>query len=75
VIEVRFGATCPDPVHYVNMRAWMWSKVRDFLSHGAIDPDPRLATDLAGPAQKMDKQDRIRLESKEEMEKCGLDSR
>jgi hypothetical protein len=41
---------------------------------GAIDQDTRLATDLAGPAAKMDRQDRICLESKEEMEKRGLDS-
>jgi hypothetical protein len=74
VIEVRFGAACPDPVHYANMRAWMWSRVREFLQRGAIDKDQRLATDLAGPAVKMDKQDRIYLESKEEMEKRGLDS-
>ncbi len=74
VIEVRFGATCSDPVHYANKRAWMWSQVREFLQRGAIDKDPRLATDLAGPAVKMDKQDRICLESKEEMEKRGLDS-
>jgi len=74
VIEVRFGAACPDPVHYANMRAWMWSRVREFLLDGAIDKDPRLATDLAGPAVKRDKRDRICLESKEEMEKRGLDS-
>ena len=52
----------------------MWSQVREFLTRGAIDKDTRLATDLAGPAVKMDKQDRICLESKEEMEKRGLDS-
>ena len=74
VVEVRFGAACPDPRHYANMRAWMWSQVREFLTRGAIDKDTRLATDLAGPAVKMDKQDRICLESKEEMEKRGLDS-
>ena len=74
VIEVGFGAACPDSRHYANMRAWMWSKLRDFLMHGSIDRDPRLATDLAGPAVKVDRQDRICLESKEEMEKRGLDS-
>ena len=57
VVEVRFGATCPDPVHYANMRAWMWSR-------GAVDKDTRLATDLARPAAKMDGQDRICLEIK-----------
>jgi hypothetical protein len=74
ITEVRFGAACPDPVHYANMRAWMWSRVREYLLHGAIDQDSRLATDLAGPGVKMDRQDRICLESKEEMEKRGLDS-
>ncbi len=74
VVEVRFGASCPDPVHYSNMRAWMWSRVREFLTRGAIDQDTRLATDLAGPAVKMDRQDRICLESKEEMGNRGLDS-
>ena len=74
VTEVRFGATCSDPRHYANMRAWMWSQLKEFLLHGAIDQDTRLATDLAGPAVKMDKQDHICLESKEEMEKRGLDS-
>jgi hypothetical protein len=68
------GAACPDSVHYANMCAWMWSRVRELLLRGASDKDTRLATDLAGPAMKMDKQDRIWLESKEEMEKRGLDS-
>jgi hypothetical protein len=52
----------------------MWSEVREFLMRGAIDQDTRLAMDLAGPAVKMDRQDRICLESKEEMEKRGHDS-
>ena len=37
VMEVRFGAICPDPVHYANTRAWMWSRVREYLLDGAID--------------------------------------
>src|ERR1017187_7834033 len=59
VVEVRFGAICPDPVHFANMRAGMWSLVREVLQHGAIEKDPRLPTNLTGPAVKMDKQDRI----------------
>lgn len=72
-IEVQFGAESPDP-KLANMRAYMWSKLRDWLPKGAIDPLPRLETDLTGPGYKHDKQDRVVLESKEDMKKRGLDS-
>lgn len=75
VVEVSFGGECPDPRHYANMRVWMWSKMRDWLPKGAIDAkDARLETDLAGPGYHHDKRDRILLESKEDMQKRGLDS-
>lgn len=73
VVEVQFGAAAPD-AKYANMRAWMWSKCRGWLGHGAIDEDPRLETDLTGPGYHHDKQDRLVLESKEDMKKRGLDS-
>ena len=73
VVEVQFGAKPPD-FHYANHRAWMWSQMKDWLTHGAIDPDPRLETDLTGPGYHHDKQDRVVLESKEDMKKRGLDS-
>ena len=44
------------------------------MTTDAIDQATRLATDMAGPTVKMDKQDRICLESKEELEKRGLDA-
>lgn len=73
VIEVQFGAESPDP-KYANMRAFMWSKLKDWLPKGAIDKTPRLETDLTGPGYKHDKRDRVVLESKEDMKKRGLDS-
>lgn len=74
VIDVQFGGESPDP-KIANMRAYMWSKTRDWLSGGgAIDASPGLETDLTGPGYFHDKQDRLLLESKEQMKKRGLDS-
>lgn len=74
-MEIQFGGQCPDPKHYANMRSWMWSKMRDALAlRLAIDPDRELETDLTGPGIHHDKQDRIVLESKENMEKRGVAS-
>jgi hypothetical protein len=73
VVEVQFGAQAPDP-KFANMRAFMWGKMREWLRHGAVDPDARLETDLTGPGYHHDKSDRLVLESKEDMKKRGLDS-
>ena len=74
VVDVQFGGLSPDP-KYANMRAYMWAKLRDALRAGlAIDPSPALEIDLTGPGYFHDKQDRLLLESKEQMKKRGLDS-
>lgn len=75
-IEVQFGGACPDPKHYMNMRSWMWSKMRDALGSGlAIDKDKELETDLTGVGiGKPDKTDRIVLESKDSMKARGMAS-
>lgn len=74
-IEVSFGGTCPDPRHYSNMRAWMWSKMRDHLyTRLAIDKDRDLETDLSGPGISHNEKGQIKLESKEDMAKRGLAS-
>lgn len=74
VIDVQFGGESPDP-KIANMRAYMWSKMRDWLAAGgAIDNTSALETDLTGPGYFHDKQDRLLLESKEQMKKRDLDS-
>ncbi len=73
VIDVQFGGKSPDE-HYANMRAYMWAKMRDWLNRGAIDATPDLEVDLTGPGYGNDKQDRLLLESKEDMKRRGLDS-
>jgi len=74
--EIQFGAACPDPRHFANMRAWMWSRMRDALgSRLAIDKDRELEMDLTSVGLgRPDKTDRIILESKEDMRKRGLAS-
>ncbi len=73
VVDVQFGAVSPDP-KMANMRAFMWAKMRDWLRIGAIDATPALEMDLTGPGYFHDRQDRLLLESKEQMKKRGVDS-
>lgn len=73
IATVNFGAHSPDP-RYAYMRDYMWGKMKEWLRDGAIDPDPQLEADLAGPCLVSDKQHRVKLEDKELMKKRGLDS-
>lgn len=75
-IEVQFGGASPDPKHFGNMRAWMWSKMRDALGNRlAIPADKDLEMDLTAVGLgRTDNKDRIFLESKEDMKKRGMGS-
>jgi hypothetical protein len=73
VMEIQFGAESPDP-KLANMRAYMWSRTRDWLRLGAIDSLPELEVDLTGPGYHHDKRDRLVLESKDSMKARGLAS-
>jgi hypothetical protein len=74
VVEVSFGGAAPDTRHFANMRTYMWSQMRDWLPRGSIDGAERLETDLMGPWYHHNKSDQLQLESKEDMQKRGLDS-
>ncbi len=73
VIEVNFGADSPD-AHYANMRAYMWGKMKEWLLSGAIDGSPELEADLCGPGYTLNNKVQVRLESKDDMKKRGVDS-
>lgn len=73
VIEVNFGAHSPDEKCRF-YRDYMWQQMKEWLLTGAIDADPQLEVDLAGPGIRPDNQQRIWLEDKEHMKKRGLDS-
>lgn len=74
VVEVNFGMPSPDH-HFLNMRAYMWNEVKDWLPRGAIDRnDERLEVDLTGPGWHLNKLNQIVLESKQDMQKRGVAS-
>ena len=74
VVEVSFGSAAPDTQHFANMRTYMWSQMRDWLTRGSIDQNDRLETDLQGPWFHHNQRDQLVLESKDAMQKRGLDS-
>lgn len=75
VVDVQFGGESPDH-QLANMRVYMWSKMREWLSRGAIPSGMdttavRLASDLTAPGYWHDKRDRLMLESKEDLKADG----
>ena len=74
VIEVNFGGKPSEP-RFVNKRAEMWWNMRDWiLAGGRIPPLQSLHQDLAAPTYKFDAQDRIVLESKDDIKARALPS-
>ncbi len=72
VIEVNFGATSPD-VPQLNLRAFMWTQVKDWLPRGAMDKhDERLEVDLTAPGWHLNKSNQLVLESKQDLQKRGI---
>ena len=76
VADVNAGARALDPARFINLRAEMWSKTRDWLKAGGCLPgDARtLADDLAQPEYSFDDRSRLKLESKDDMKSRGLPS-
>lgn len=70
VIEVNFGATSTDH-HQANQRAFMWSRMKDWLQNGAIDLLSDLEVGLTGPGYHINKSNKLVLESKQDMQKRG----
>ena len=74
VIEVQFGAKATpslgegnrEKARYFNKRAEIWGAVRDWLRGGALPNSPQLLEALCGPKQKIQSEDVIQLERKEE---------
>ena len=74
VEEVNFGGRAPD-IHFLNMRAYMWNACKEWLPHGAIDKnDEQLCTHLTGPGFHLNKTNQLVIESKEAMQKRGVQS-
>ena len=72
---IEFGSKSNDPV-YLNMRAYMWGQMKEWLREGGSIPpnDQALYDDIVGPEAIIDKNGRIQLESKKDMKDRGLPS-
>jgi hypothetical protein len=53
------------------MARYMWDKMKDWLLHGAIEADEKMAADLAGPGYHINRSNLLVLESKADMQKRG----
>lgn len=76
VIGIQFGSTSQviERDRYKNKRSEMWGEMHDWLREGGVTiPDEEdLHSDLTGPQAKRDSNDRLVLESKEDMLKRGI---
>lgn len=71
VFEVTAGAASPDP-HFLNMRAYMWAKSKEWLLLGGLPPnDEILADQLALPGYHMNQSSKLVIESKEHIQARG----
>lgn len=73
IIEVQFGAKADLLKKYVNRRAEIWSRMRDWLrDEGVIPDDNELRTALECPGYGYDRRtERLKLESKQEIAARG----
>lgn len=70
VTEVNFGGKAVKSGYYFNKRTEMWDELRLWLqAGGAIPNDIDLKTDLVVPQYKFDAQNRMHLESKDDIKK------
>ncbi len=75
VIGVNSGARPRRPDKFANLKAEMWSLMRDWLAEGAIMPDDQnLKADLLAPTYDYDHLGRLRIEGKEDLKRRGLAS-
>lgn len=76
VYEVNFGAPSPDS-HYLNMRAYMWGKTKDWLTLGSLPKDEnlpeeqRLRHQLALPGYHVNTSGKLVIESKQNIQERG----
>lgn len=74
VNDVNFGSIAEEQERFPDRRTEMWFRMGEWLPSGSIDQDRDLLTDLKAPFREYDGRGRIKLESKEKMERRGVDS-
>lgn len=75
VTPVNGGERAGDDTKYLNSRAEMWARMRDWLrDRGSIPDRDDLVSDLTAPLYSFDPSNRLKLEKKEDMKGRGLAS-
>lgn len=76
VIDVNAGGKASHDTRFLNLRAEMWSRMRDWLKERGDIPAERddLADDLTAPLYEFDLRGRLQLEKKADMKDRGLPS-
>jgi len=74
--DVNFGGKARNDEKYKNKRAEMWGEMRDWLGDepNQIPDDDALQADLITPSYKFDNNQRLQLESKDDIKKRGMKS-
>ena len=72
-IDVNFGAKADDQ-RYLNKRAEMWGRMKEWLQGGSIPKYRELHDDLIGVEYGYNMKNQVQLEKKEDMKKRGLAS-
>ena len=70
VFEVNFGGHSPDP-HCLNMRAYMWSKCKEWLLLGGLPKDENLCQQLSLPGYHINNSGKLVIESKADIQARG----
>lgn len=70
VYEVNFGGTSPD-AHYLNMRAFMYGKTKEWLLLGSLPDDDKLCEQLSLPGYHLNQSGKLVIESKADIQARG----
>lgn len=70
VYEVNFGGASPD-AHFLNMRAYMWGKAKDWLLLGSLPDDEALCGQLSLPGYHLNASGKLVIESKADIQARG----
>ena len=72
VIGINSGSKAVDPGRFVNLKAEMWAKMRDWLAEAVIPDRADLRNDLLAPRYEFDHAGRLKIESKDDLKARGL---
>ena len=70
VFEVNFGGASPD-LHFLNMRAYMWGKCKEWLLLGGLMDDEKLCGQLCLPGYHINNSGKLVIESKADIQARG----